>query len=175
MPRRKKISQHPRTRSERGMALITTVLILTLMGALAITALVAASGGATVAAQDQSYSAALGAADAGVDDLLYRLNANENTSFELAENIYDYDKQLSSSPSTSCPTTDTPAVPPAACGWVTIPDDNDSARTHAVRIRHPVEPLAGTERCGHNGRCYRHQYARVRRVWASRYVERPNV
>ena len=111
------------------MALITTVLILTLMGALAITALVAASGGATVAAQDQSYSAALGAADAGVDDLLYRLNANENTSFELAENIYDYDKQLSSFPSTSCPTTDTPAVPPAACGWVTIPDDNDSART----------------------------------------------
>ncbi len=137
------------------MALITTVLILTLMGALAATALVAASGGATVAAQDQSYSAALGAADAGVDDLLYRLNANENTSFELADDIYTYDQQLASAPSTTCPTGDTPALPPAACGWVTIPDDNDNARTmqyeYDVPSNHPPVPNGAATTVGATG------------------------
>jgi hypothetical protein len=141
--------------SERGMALITTVLILTLMGALAATALVAASGGATVAAQDQSYAAALGAADAGVDDLLYWLNANENISFELADNIYNYDKQLSSAPSTACPTSDTPPLPPAACGWVTMPDDNDSARTmqyeYDIPSNHPPVPNGAATTAGATG------------------------
>ena len=108
-----------------------------------------------MAAQDQSYAAALGAADAGVDDLLYRLNANENTSFELADNIYTYDQQLASAPSISCPTSDTPALPPAACGWVTIPDDNDNARTmqyeYDVPSNHPPVPNGAATTVGATG------------------------
>ena len=168
---RRKTSPHCRhQRSERGMALITTVLILTLMGALAATALVAASGGATVAAQDQSYSAALGAADAGVDDLLYRLNANENTSFELADNIYTYDQQLASAPSTSCPDQRYSGASPGRVRLGHHPRRQRQRPHYAIRVRRPVEPSAGTERRCHHRGGHGDELARFRRSGAGRYL-----
>ncbi len=152
----RKFDRHCQSRPrERGVALVTTVLVIMIMGLLAGTALVAAGATASTASRDDSYSAALGAADAGVDDLLYRLNANEDTSFELAENIYDYDQQLGSAPSTPCPTTDSPSIPPAACGWVTVPDDGSNAAVlqyeYQVPGNHPPVPSGAATTAGATG------------------------
>jgi uncharacterized membrane protein YgcG len=142
-------------RGEKGVALVTTVLIVLIMGLLAGTALAAAGATASTASRDDSYSAALGAADAGVDDLLYRLNANEDTSFQLAENIYNYDQALILDPSTACPTTDSPEVPPAACGWVTMPDDGSASAVlqyeYQVPSNHPPVPSGAATTAGATG------------------------
>ncbi len=148
-------ASRPEHRSERGIALITTVLIVTITGILAGAALMAASGATSVARQDDSQAAATGAADAGVDDIIYRLNADEDTSFQLAENIYLYDQQVRSAPSTPCPTTDTPALPPAACGWVSMPDSNDNLRAlqyeYSVPSNHAPAPTGAATTQGATG------------------------
>ena len=69
------------------------------MSLMAAAALTGAAGSVSIARNDDSYSAALGATDSGVDDVLYRLNAQEDTSFELAQNIWCYDQTAFGRPS----------------------------------------------------------------------------
>jgi len=84
---------------------------------MAAAALTGAAGSVSVGRSDDSYAAALGATDSGVDDLLYRLNAHEDTSFELAQNVWCYDQTaLRSTAEAQCPTTYDPALPPGAQG-----------------------------------------------------------
>jgi hypothetical protein len=155
MTRRRVSRRHDK--SERGIALITTILIVTTMALLAGVALIAAAGAVAVVHNDDSEAAALGAADAGVDDIMYRLNANEDTSFELAENIYDYDTAVRAAPTDppACPTTDTPAVPPGACGWVTVPDSSDTTYTlqyqYSVPANHEPNPSGTATTAGATG------------------------
>jgi hypothetical protein len=140
---------------EQGIALFMTILIITIMGLLAGAGLMATVQSSVIAAQNSSYAAALGAADSGVDDLLYRLNANEDTSFQLAQNIYNYDQQLRLASSAPCPTSASPALPPGACGWVTIPEDNDNVRfmqyQYSIPSDHPPAPTGAATTAGSTG------------------------
>jgi len=119
-------------------------------------ALSGAVGSVPIARSDDSYAAALGATDSGVDDLLYRLNAHEDTSFELAQNIWCYDQTAFRATSESqCPTTYNPALPPGAQGWVTIPDDNDTVRAqefeYDVPANHQPDPTGTATTAGATG------------------------
>ena len=143
-------------RSEGGFALVTTILIVSLMSLMAAAALTGAAGSVSIARTDDSYSAALGAADSGVDDVLYRLNAQEDTSFELAQNIWCYDQTaLRATTEAQCPTTYNPALPPGAQGWVTIPDDNDTVRAqeyeYDVPANHQPNPSGTATTAGATG------------------------
>ena len=151
-------SDHQRCeqRSEGGFALVTTVLIVSLMSLMAAAALTGAAGSVSIARSDDSYSAALAAADSGVDDVLYRLNAQEDTSFELAQNIWCYDQTaLRATTEAQCPTTYNPALPPGAQGWVTIPDDNDTVRAqeyeYDVPASHQPNPSGTATTAGATG------------------------
>ena len=84
--------RHCEQRTEGGFALVTTILIVSLMSLMAAGALTGSLGTVPIARSDDSYTAALGAAHSGVDDLLYRLNAQEDTSFELAQNLWCYNQ-----------------------------------------------------------------------------------
>jgi hypothetical protein len=65
-------------RDERGIALIT-VLILTMVALGLVSALTAYALGSTpISRHDQDWNAALGAAQAGLNDYVYRLNQNGN-------------------------------------------------------------------------------------------------
>jgi hypothetical protein len=64
--------------SEEGIAIITVILIGTVMLALVVTTLTYASSSERVARRDQDWNAALSAAEAGIDDYTTRLN-NDST------------------------------------------------------------------------------------------------
>ena len=65
-------------RDEQGIALIT-VLILTMVALALVSALTAyALGSEPISCHDQDWNAALGAAQAGLNDYVYRLNQNGN-------------------------------------------------------------------------------------------------
>jgi hypothetical protein len=126
---------------------------MTLMAAAALTG---AAGSVSIARSDDSYAAALGATDSGVDDLLYRLNAHEDTSFELAQNIWCYDQTaFRATTEAQCPTTYNPALPPGVQGWVTIPDDNDTVRAqefeYDVPANHQPDPTGVATTAGATG------------------------
>jgi hypothetical protein len=126
------------------------------MSLMAAAALTGAAGSVSVGRSDDSYAAALGATDSGVDDLLYRLNAHEDTSFELAQNIWCYDQTaLRANAEAQCPTTYSPALPPGAQGWVTIPDDNDTVRSqefeYDVPANHQPDPTGTATTAGATG------------------------
>lgn len=65
---------------ERGVALITILIALGVLLALAVTVLEFASSSRTISRHDQSWNAALNAAEAGVDDYLFHLNENSGYS-----------------------------------------------------------------------------------------------
>ncbi len=69
-----------RRHDERGVALITILIALGVLLALAVTVLEFASSSRTISRHDQSWNAALNAAEAGVDDYLFHLNENSNYS-----------------------------------------------------------------------------------------------
>jgi type II secretory pathway pseudopilin PulG len=63
-----------RSGGEEGFALITTVLVIALLAAFSLVVLQQTLSSTTLSKKDQSWVAALGAAQAGVDDYLSRLN-----------------------------------------------------------------------------------------------------
>ena len=70
MPSRRR-SRHA---AEEGFALITTVLVIALLAAFSLVVLQQTLSSTTLSKKDQDWVAALGAAQAGVDDYLSRLN-----------------------------------------------------------------------------------------------------
>ena len=74
-------------RNESGVALITVLISLTVLVALAVTAVEFASTSRTISKRDQNWNAALNAAEAGVDDYLFHLNENSNYSTYDATNL----------------------------------------------------------------------------------------
>jgi type II secretory pathway pseudopilin PulG len=77
----------PRTdRHETGMALITVLVALTVLLALAVTVVTYASSSRTTSRRDQNWNAALNAAEAGVDDYLFHLNENSDYTAYSASN-----------------------------------------------------------------------------------------
>ena len=67
-----------RNPGEQGMALITVLLALMALLALSATAVAYGVGSQTLSRRDQDWNAALAAAEAGVDDFVFRLNENSN-------------------------------------------------------------------------------------------------
>src|SRR4051794_9183374 len=67
-----------RNAGEQGMALITVLLALMALMALSVTAVAYGVGSQTLSRRDQDWNAALAAAEAGVDDFVFRLNENSN-------------------------------------------------------------------------------------------------
>ena len=63
---------------EDGMAMITIVLALTIMMALAVAAIQYGLGSQTVSKRDQDWQSALSAAEAGLDNYQFHLNENTN-------------------------------------------------------------------------------------------------
>lgn len=63
-----------RTTGEQGFALITTVLVIALLAAFSLVVLQQTLSSTTLSKKDQDWVAALGAAQAGVDDYLSRIN-----------------------------------------------------------------------------------------------------
>jgi hypothetical protein len=66
------------TRDESGFALITTLLAMLAILALVTVSLAYASNSTPISKHDQNWNGALAAANAGVQDYLYRLNQNGN-------------------------------------------------------------------------------------------------
>lgn len=67
-----------RRTSESGVALITVLIALMVLIALAVTVISFASTSRTISRRDQNWNAALNAAEAGVDDYLFHLNENSS-------------------------------------------------------------------------------------------------
>jgi type II secretory pathway pseudopilin PulG len=67
-----------RNPGEQGMALITVLIALMALLALSATAVAYGVGSQTLSRRDQDWNAALAAAEAGVDDFVFRLNENSN-------------------------------------------------------------------------------------------------
>ncbi|MGQ0825745.1 MAG: hypothetical protein ACT4OX_12110 [Actinomycetota bacterium] len=65
-------------KGERGMALITVVLGTTILALFATTIVAYAEGSQNLSRHDQDWNAALAAAEAGIDDYIFRLNENAN-------------------------------------------------------------------------------------------------
>src|SRR6478672_6048386 len=65
-------------REEDGMAMITIVLALTVLLALAVAAIQYGLGSQKVSKRDQDWQSALSAAEAGIDNYQYHLNENAN-------------------------------------------------------------------------------------------------
>jgi hypothetical protein len=67
-----------RTRGEQGIALITVMLALTALLALSAAAVEYGVGSQNLSRRDQDWNASLSAAEAGIDDFVFRLNENSN-------------------------------------------------------------------------------------------------
>jgi hypothetical protein len=75
------VAEHPRHRSgpaERGVALITVLLALMALLGLSAAAVAYGVGSQNLSRRDQDWNAALAAAEAGIDDYVFRLNENAN-------------------------------------------------------------------------------------------------
>ncbi|MGH9102196.1 MAG: hypothetical protein ACRDYD_04320 [Acidimicrobiales bacterium] len=107
-------------RGEQGFALITVVLISAIMSLLLATVTRDAIAGISISQHSQDWNAALGASQAGVGDFTYRLNSNEAYSYCIAQEV-----QTGSTGTGYC--SGAGDVPPAATGWVAVPDNSGSA------------------------------------------------
>jgi hypothetical protein len=67
-----------RTNAEHGFALVTVLLALTALLALSAAAISYGVGSQTLSRRDQNWNASLAAAEAGIDDFVFRLNENSN-------------------------------------------------------------------------------------------------
>jgi type II secretory pathway pseudopilin PulG len=67
-----------RGKGESGFALITVLLALTALLALSATAVAYGVGSQNLSRRDQNWNASLAAAEAGIDDFVFRLNENSN-------------------------------------------------------------------------------------------------
>src|SRR6478609_9983199 len=73
-------------RDEEGMAMITIMLALTIMIALAVAAINYGLGSQRVSKRDQDWQSALSAAEAGLDNYQFHLNENANYTAYSASN-----------------------------------------------------------------------------------------
>ncbi len=76
----------PSHRRESGMAMITVLLALTVMMALAVAALDYGLGSQTASKRDASWQSALNAADAGIDNYIFHLNQDSGYNLYSASN-----------------------------------------------------------------------------------------
>ena len=67
-----------RSAGERGFALVTVLIALTALLALSAAAVSYGIGSQTLSRRDQNWNASLSAAEAGIDDFVFRLNENSN-------------------------------------------------------------------------------------------------
>ena len=67
-----------RSDAEQGFALVTVLLALTALMALSAAAVAYGVGSQNLSRRDQNWNAALAAAEAGIDDFVFRLNENSN-------------------------------------------------------------------------------------------------
>jgi type II secretory pathway pseudopilin PulG len=67
-----------RTKGEHGFALITVLIALTALLALSAAAVEYGVGSQNLSKRDESWNASLSAAEAGIDDFVFRLNENSN-------------------------------------------------------------------------------------------------
>jgi hypothetical protein len=67
-----------RTAGEQGFALVTVLLALTALLALSAAAVSYGIGSQSLSRRDQNWNASLSAAEAGIDDFVFRLNENSN-------------------------------------------------------------------------------------------------
>ncbi len=67
-----------RSRGEHGFALITVLIALTALLALSAAAVEYGVGSQTLSRRDENWNASLSAAEAGIDDFVFRLNENSN-------------------------------------------------------------------------------------------------
>lgn len=67
-----------RSSGEQGFALVTVILALTALMALSAAAVSYGVGSQTLSRRDQNWNASLAAAEAGIDDFVFRLNENSN-------------------------------------------------------------------------------------------------
>ena len=74
-------------RDEDGVALIAILIGLVVLVLLAVTVLDYAVNSSTISRHDQNWSAALNAAEAGIDDYLFHLNENSNYTNYSASNL----------------------------------------------------------------------------------------
>src|SRR5689334_18765554 len=73
-------------RDERGMAMITILLAMSVLLALAVAAINYGIGSEKVSKRDQDWQAALSAAEAGLDNYQFHLNENANYTLYSASN-----------------------------------------------------------------------------------------
>src|SRR6478752_10253331 len=73
-------------RDDDGMAMITIILALTVMMALAVAAINYGLGSQKGSKRDQDWQSALSAAEAGIDNYQYHLNENANYTVYNASN-----------------------------------------------------------------------------------------
>ncbi len=62
---------------ERGLALIVVILTTTILALLATTVVAYATNSQSISRHDQDWNGALSAAEAGIDDYIFRLNDND--------------------------------------------------------------------------------------------------
>jgi hypothetical protein len=72
---------------EHGFALVTVLLALTALLALSAAAVSYGLGSQSLSRRDQNWNAALSAAEAGIDDFVFRLNENSNYFLYNASNL----------------------------------------------------------------------------------------
>ncbi len=100
-----------RCRDERGFALITVMLATTVLTLLATAIVAYGVGSQSISRHDQDWNGALAAAEAGVDDYLFRLN--ENSSY------WQYSSASPPSPSNI-----------ALTGWATVAGGTTDSQFH---------------------------------------------
>ena len=119
-------------RGEQGFAMIIVLLLTAIMSTLIVIATQDAISGLNVSRYNENWNAAMGAAEAGVSDFIYRLNSNESSSYCIslaAENGLP--------PGAPCsPVT----VPPASVGNVQVPD-NSNAYVSCYNYKVPTNGL----------------------------------
>ncbi len=76
-----------RSSGEHGFALVTVLLALTALLALSAAAISYGVGSQTLSRRDQNWNASLAAAEAGLDDFVFRLNENSNYFLYNASNL----------------------------------------------------------------------------------------
>jgi hypothetical protein len=96
---------------EDGLAMITVMMIMLVLTLLMVAAITYAVQSEPLSRRDQDWNAALAAAQAGVDDYLYRLQQDDN--------YYDYSKANPPTPAN-----------PAFTGWQPIPGPANQGQFH---------------------------------------------
>ncbi len=103
-----------RSNGDEGFALLSTLLVLAVLAAFSLVALQQTIGGTAAARKDQDWVAALGAAQAGLDDYVSRLNDSNGGYY-----VYNTDNPDTANPAMGYASPGVPnwaPVPPAASG-----------------------------------------------------------